>query len=224
MRWVMMLGVAGMIWGAAAAGESPATSAPAATTRVAEEPVAGEVVDEAKTLVQERRVTYVIDIGGLEEKELREIKAEMGRAIGRTTHGLTFRAVLYGGGATRVFPGTGKKMIVNDETRASFLAWMKPIASDAKTGGDATEEAIVAMRSVLEKGPERHNVFLVTSREVGGKLAEAVKEANGKKAQVYGISFLRASPEGAKMLQRVAKENGGRYKFVEEKHLEKEIH
>jgi len=156
-----------------------------------------------------RKVVYVVDRSGSMNDSLQYVKNELRRSLREMAPGYQFHIVFYSSGLPLEMPAR-RLVSATEENKRRAFAFIDDVTAQGDT--DPSE----ALRLAFAVKPDV--IFLLTDGEFDQVIVDQVAKANvGKKVTVHTLAFLY--PRGEKVLQEIARQNGGTYRFVTEADL-----
>lgn len=155
--------------------------------------------------VRGKSFVYVIDKSGSMEqnRKMQVALDELMRSISALERLQRFYIFFYDGKSYGL-PGN-KMLTASDHNRREAFKWARSIVASGTT--DPTE----AMLSALRMEPDA--IWLLSDGLFPETAAERIAQANaGRRVKIHTLAFQER--DGEKVLQRIAEENGGRYRFV----------
>ena len=161
-------------------------------------------------------IVYVVDRSGSMLDTLDLVKKEMLRSICRLSPAQTFHVIFFATG--KPLENAPRRLVyANEDYKREAMKYLKTIHAQGRT------DPIPALRrafTVLQRTPNQKRgklVYLLTDGEFqdNEQVLKTVKELN-KSGQIYINTILHhhESPPAVKVLKAIAKENGGRFKFI----------
>jgi len=160
---------------------------------------------------REARVVYLVDRSGSMTDSLDYVKFELKKRLLELDEAVSFHVIFYSSGppvempTRRLVPATER----NKRLASDFID--EVIAQGGTDPSRAFERAFAA-------GPEV--VYFLTDGEFDKAVVDQVRRLNADgKVAVHTIQFLYTGEATERLLKQIARENGGRYKFVTETDL-----
>jgi len=156
-----------------------------------------------------RRIVYVVDRSGSMSGTFDYVREELKRSVSALRRAQKFHVILFSAGETLESP---PKELVSAITAAKnqlfeFLAGVTP--------GGATEPE-PAMGRAFRLEPDI--IYFLTDGEFSPTLLGKLEVWNkDRKVRIFTIAFFGA--DGAELLERIAREHGGEYKYISEADL-----
>lgn len=153
-----------------------------------------------------KRIVYVVDRSGSMIETFDAVRKELLRSVDRLRRSQRFHVIFFKDGPPLENP---PKKLVNasgDQKRslAEFLD---------RVGPEGNTDPIPAMRRAFELGPDL--IYFLTDGEFDPRLIEELRKRNPqKKVRIFTIAYV--SQMGGTLLEQIARENNGEYRFVSE--------
>lgn len=163
-------------------------------------------------------VVYVIDRSGSMIDTFDLVRLEMLRSIGRLRESQFFHIVLFAEG--KPIENPPKRLVpCTRENKKDAAKFLSGITAEGQTNPvPALERAFQVLRGAKKQGKL---LYLLTDGVFpdNEKVLSAIRKMNTDKRKVYINTFLYGNkpPEAVDVMTRIAKENGGRYTFVEQR-------
>ncbi|NIA14040.1 MAG: hypothetical protein GWP08_08160 [Nitrospiraceae bacterium] len=162
------------------------------------------------SLNQSRKVVYVVDRSGSMTDSIMYVKYELRRSIRALKPEQQFYVVFYSTGPASGMPG-GKLVPATDVNKLSAYEFIDSIVPIGQT--DPSE----ALTTAFKARPDI--ICLLTDGEFDKKIVGLIDRLNrGKKVTVHTFCYIYTGGEA--ILQQIAKNNGGVYKYIGEDDLE----
>jgi phage FluMu protein Com len=156
------------------------------------------------------RVVYVVDRSGSMTDSIMYVKYELRRSIRALKPNQKFYVVFYSTGPASGMP-SGKLVPATEPNKLSAYEFIDSIVPVGQT--DPSQ----ALDMAFKTGPEV--VYLLTDGEFDKKIVGLIDKLNrGKKVSVHTFCFIYTGGEA--ILQQIAKNNDGEYKYIGEDDLE----
>jgi hypothetical protein len=151
-----------------------------------------------------RKFVFVVDrSGSMAGLKLDAAKAELIRAVRALERGAMFHTIFFNTVPAAMPPE--ELVRATEANKRRHFAWVSGIAAGGQTNPTS------AMKLALSLKPDV--IWLLSDGIFHGYAATAIQKANPRrKVQVHTIAFY--SRQGEAILQRIAEENRGRYRFV----------
>ncbi len=134
----------------------------------------------------------------------KRVQLELVNTIGRMRPEQKFFIVFFNHEA---IPMPANQLVAATPTsQQQYLRWMIGMKADGKTN------PVHAMLIALQLRPE--TIYLLTDGDLPPKVASVIREANGQRVQINTIGF--GDNAGEKVLQDIAQQNNGTYRFIPE--------
>ncbi len=156
-----------------------------------------------------QRIVYVVDRSGSMVETFAIVRQELRRSIGELRRSQKFHVIFFNAGEPLENP---PKKLVSAVTahKQQFFEFVQSVIP-----GGATDPA-PAMRRALSMEP--HVIYFLTDGEFSPSLLPQLNEWNkDRRTRIFTIAFFGA--EGAALLERIAREHEGEYRFVSEQDL-----
>ena len=151
-----------------------------------------------------RRIVYVLDRSGSMTDSIDFVKAEVKRSIGQLPEEAQFNVIFF---------SSGPPIAMQDRQLARATVRDKASAFEFVDGVDARGETDPsdALKRAFALNPEL--IYLLTDGELDGAVADLVGHLNlRRKVTLHAVAFVY--PHSEQVLKQIARENGGRYRFV----------
>jgi hypothetical protein len=156
-----------------------------------------------------RSVVYVIDRSGSMTDSINYVKKELKLSISQLDEDCRFHIIFYSSGPPVEMPSKALVKASPDNKQMAHKFVDSVMAQGETDPSKALERA-------FSSKPEA--IYLLTDGEFDQQIIDLVKRLNtGKKVVVHTIGFLYKT--GEEVLTKIAKDNGGTYKFVSEADL-----
>jgi len=151
-----------------------------------------------------RRFVFVVDrSGSMKGEKLEAAKAELVRSIRALDRGASFYTVFFN--HTHMAMPAQELVRATEGSKRKHFAWVGTVTADGGTN------PVSAMRLALSLKPDA--IWLLSDGQFKPAAVDIIRKANpGRKVQIHTLAFY--SQAGEKVLQRIAAENRGRYRFV----------
>jgi len=149
-------------------------------------------------------VVYIVDRSGSMTASIAIVKAHLKKAIASLRGGQRFHVIFYSSGEPQEMPARSlvRATDANKEAALEFIDGVTPVGQT---------EPLEAFRRALALKPQR--IIFLTDGEFDPKVADSVRDLNRRAgARIDTICFLYSNCE--ELLMRIARENGGVYKYV----------
>jgi hypothetical protein len=155
------------------------------------------------------KIAYVVDRSGSMTDSIDFVKYELKRSISELTDLYEFHVIFYSSGPAVENP---PRRLVNATERNKDMAYS--FVDDIIPFGETDPSK--ALERAFATHPEV--IYLLTDGEFDQSIVDLVRRLNAdKKVTIHTICFLYRS--GERVLQQIASENGGNYRFVAESDL-----
>jgi DNA-directed RNA polymerase subunit RPC12/RpoP len=166
-------------------------------------PGGDEGTDEAAKIV------YVVDRSGSMTDSIDFVKYELKRSIGELSDAKEFHVIFYSSGPPVEMP-TRRLVAATDRNKQMAFEFVDSVIATGET------DPSKALERAFECKPDL--VYLLTDGEFDRAIIDLVKRLNvGGKVTVHTIGFLYRTGEA--VLQKIANDSHGNYKFVSEQDL-----
>jgi hypothetical protein len=156
-----------------------------------------------------RSIVYVVDRSGSMIDTFGAVRAELKKSIGALRRSQKFHVIFYNSGDPTENPPQKPVPAIEANKRAfyDFLEGITP------TGGTRPERAL---RQALALEPDL--IYFLSDGAFEPEVVERLQEWNrGGRTKIYTIAYL--DPQGRRLLEAIARQNGGEFKFVTEHDL-----
>ena len=167
---------------------------------------------------QGRRICYVVDCSGSMRGLWKRVQEELIDSIGKLQQDYYFCVIVFGGGSI-LESGGGKMVRATEQAKKEAYSFIGSIQPRGMTNAtDALERAIMIRDRA---GVGASAIYFLTdgfelSEQDGSRFAHKVATIHrsfAPKAQINTIGFWCTEQDG-KVLDRIAKENGGQFTFI----------
>lgn len=156
-----------------------------------------------------RSIVYVVDRSGSMTDTFTAVRAELKKSISALRRSQKFHVIFYNSGDPTENPPL-KPVPAIDANKRAFFEFMDGITP---SGGTRPERAL---RQALALEPDL--IYFLSDGAFEAEVVDRLKEWNrGSRTKVYTIAYL--DPQGRKLLEAIARQNGGEFKFVTEHDL-----
>ncbi len=151
-----------------------------------------------------RSIIYVVDRSGSMTDTFAAVRAELKRSIGALRRSQKFHVIFYNSGDPT--ENTPRKPVPAIEAnKRAFYEFLEEITP---TGGTRPERAL---RRALDLEPDL--IYFLSDGAFEPDVVERLQEWNRNgKTKIYTIAYL--DQQGRKLLEQIARQNGGEFKFV----------
>jgi biopolymer transport protein ExbD len=157
-----------------------------------------------------RKIVYVIDRSGSMTDSIDFVKYELKRSVSDLTEKDEFHVIFYTSGPPVEMPAR-RLVLATDRNKQLLFEFVDNIVASGETDPSRSLERAFACQPAV--------IYILTDGEFDHSVADLIKRLNpDKKVTVHTIAFLWRM-EG-NILQQIAADNGGQYKYVSEKDLE----
>lgn len=156
-----------------------------------------------------RRIVYVVDRSGSMLTTFDAVRKELRRSIQGLRRSQKFHVIFFNAGDP--LENRPKKLVpANGRQKQVFFDFVKTIQPEGST------DPIPAMRRALAVKPDL--IYFLTDGDFDPLLIEVLADWNQKqKVRIFTIAYV--SQAGSVLLEQIARENGGEFKFVSEHEL-----
>jgi uncharacterized protein with von Willebrand factor type A (vWA) domain len=156
-----------------------------------------------------RRIVFVLDRSGSMVDSIDFLKCEVKRAVRALDSDVAFHVVFFSSGPPVEMP-TKALVSATDANKESAARFIDSIIAHGQT--DPSE----ALRIAFAREPDV--IYLLTDGEFDPAIAPLIRRLNpGGNVAVHTVGFIYDA--GEPLLERIARENGGLYRFVSEAEL-----
>jgi len=156
-----------------------------------------------------RKIVYIVDRSGSMTDSIDYVKYELKRSISELMEEKEFHVIFYSSGPL-VEMSTRRLVHATERNKQLAFEFINGVASQGETDPSKALERAFACQPEL--------IYLLTDGEFDKVIVGLVKRLNGGgKVTVHTIGFLYRTGEA--VLEQIAKENNGQYKFVSEADL-----
>lgn len=156
-----------------------------------------------------RSIVYVVDSSGSMLDTFQHVKAELRRSVGKLRRSQKFHVLFFNSGEP--FENPPQKLVSAIESqKRTFIEFLETV----RPGGSTHPEA--AMRRALALEPDL--IYFLTDGEFDPGLLPKLNEWN-KERRVLIFTIAYFDMAGAALLERIAREHRGEFKFVSERDL-----
>lgn len=156
-----------------------------------------------------RRIVYVVDRSGSMLDTFVHVREEMKRSINALRRSQKFHIILFNSGEPLENPPKRLVSAIKAQKKAAF----KFLESVFPEGSTRPQRA---MRRALNTDPDL--IYFLTDGGFDPALVDKLDRWNkGRRVRIFTIAFFDRS--GAELLERIAREHGGEFKFVSENTL-----
>jgi len=156
-----------------------------------------------------RKIVYVVDRSGSMTDSLGIVKLELKRSLFDLAAENEFHVIFFSSGPPVEMPAR-RLVAATDRNRGLAFEFIDGVIARGETDPSQALERAFAAKPDL--------IYLLTDGEFDRAVIDLIKRLNvGGKVRVYTIGFLYDG--GREILTKIAADNGGEYKFVDEKDL-----
>jgi hypothetical protein len=172
------------------------------------------------TAEKAERVVFVLDHSGSMIDTFDFLRAEAKKQVNKFTPTQKFSVILFSEEVDAIFPKNATAPTFATPTvKKEFATFIDSIRA-AGINDDLYDPFAKAMVKAFALQPQV--IYLLTDGNFDPGLVGAVKKLNATgKVRVYTIAFIKVSKEAEEALQKIAADNGGKFKYVQEKDLGK---
>ncbi len=153
-----------------------------------------------------KRVVYVVDRSGSMTDTFQHVRAELTRSISSLRRSQKFHVIFFNAGVPLANP-PHKLVSAIKAQKKSFFDFLQTVRPDGSTHPE------IAMRQALELKPDM--IYFLTDGEFDPSLVGKLDQWNSdRKVQIFTIAYF--DPGGAKLLELIAREHQGAFKFITE--------
>jgi hypothetical protein len=167
-----------------------------------------------------KRVLLLIDKSGSMPTLFGYVKTELQRFIKELDPDQEFQVIMFSDGPPDELKidGKGGLHVANESNKKTAFDWIKEKRSRSDKGETSPLESFKKAFSIQPNLPQV--IFLLTDGGFPNEVMDYLREVNKeKKVIINTINF--ASRDGEDILTKMAKENGGTYKYLDESELKK---
>lgn len=153
-----------------------------------------------------RRVVYVVDRSGSMLDTFRYVRDELIRSISALRRTQKFHVIFFNAG--RPLENSPQRLVsAIQEQKDHFFKFLDTVYPEGSTHPEE------AMRRALAVEPDL--IYFLTDGEFDPKLIDKLDEWNrGRRVKIFTIAYFDRT--GARLLERIAREHGGKFRFVTE--------
>jgi len=153
-----------------------------------------------------RRIVYVVDRSGSMLTTIDGVKKELRQSIGKLRRSQKFHVIFFNAGAPLENPPKRLVSAIQANKRAAFR-FVNEIAA-----GGGTDPRL-ALRRAFAVDPDL--IYFLTDGEFDPKVVTLLSQLNrSRRVRIFTIAYV--SRTGAPLLERIAREHNGEYRFVSE--------
>jgi hypothetical protein len=155
------------------------------------------------------RIVYVVDRSGSMTGTFGAVRDELKQSVERLRRSMRFHVIFFNAGAP--LENTPKDLVhASREEKTALADFLDTVQPQGNT------DPLPAMRRAFALNPEV--IYLLTDGEFDPKLVEELRKWNSKKqVRIFTIAYV--SQGGAALLEQIAREHNGQYRFVSEHDL-----
>ncbi len=156
-----------------------------------------------------RSIVYVVDRSGSMTDTFAAVRAELKRSIGALRRSQKFHVIFYNSGD----PTENTPLKPVPAIEANKRAFYEFLDGITPSGGTRPERAL---RQALALEPDL--IYFLSDGAFEPEVVELLKQWNrGGRTKIYTIAYL--DPQGRRLLESIARQNGGEFKFVTDNEL-----
>ncbi len=156
-----------------------------------------------------RKIVYVVDRSGSMLATFDAVRAELIRSIGALRRGQRFHVIFFAGGDPIENPAKALVPAIESQKQAAF-EFLATIEAQGSTNPGP------AMKRAMDLRPDL--IFFLTDGDFDPDLVDKLRAWNrDEKVRISTIAYL--SEAGRPLLERIAREHGGEFRFVSEHEL-----
>jgi hypothetical protein len=160
------------------------------------------------------KIVYIVDRSGSMTDSIDYVKHELRESIGKLDDSTQFHVIFYSTGPALEM-ATRRLVDATDANKQKAFEFIDSVVATGETDPSQALQRAFAVGADL--------IYLLTDGEFDKEVVPLVKRLNPQgKVVVNTICFLYKDPDlgaGTSILKRIAQENGGQYKFIDEKEL-----
>ena len=167
-----------------------------------------------------RKIVFLCDATGTMISKLSGLKAELQKAVENLKPFQAFNIVFYTDGGKVLIADKNGLMVANTENKRKAFEWL------AEVTASGTTDPIPAIEAAFKLQPTADLVYFLSDGEFNNlrsydEVAGAVaKGTAGKKVKVNTILFETYEKEAEKVMEKMANDNKGVYRYVREQDLQ----
>jgi hypothetical protein len=166
------------------------------------------------------KIVYVLDHSGSMIDTFDFLRVEVKDKLGKLTPAQRFSVVMFSEEVDAVFPKDATALVSATPTVKRDLVTFVDNVRAAGKNDDLYEPFAKSMQKAFSMQPQV--IYFLTDGNFDPKIVDEVKRLNtaaGGKVRVYTIAFIKVSKEAEESLKTIALDNGGKFKYVQEKDL-----
>jgi hypothetical protein len=153
-----------------------------------------------------KRIIYVVDRSGSMTETFDAVRKELNHSVDRLRRSQRFHVVFFNEGAPLENPP--KKLVsASGDQKTSLAEFLQRVMPEGNT------DPIPAMRRAFELGPDL--IYFLTDGEFDPRLVEELRRRNAQK-KIRNFTIAYVSQMGSALLEQIARENNGEFRFVSE--------
>jgi len=153
-----------------------------------------------------KRIVYVVDRSGSMTDTFQHVRAELQRSISSLRRSQKFHVIFFNAGAP-LTNTPGRMVSAIAAQKKEFFDFMQNVRPEGSTHPEA------AMRHALALEPDM--IYFLTDGEFDSSLVKKLDRWNSeRKVQIFTIAYF--DPGGAKLLELIAREHHGAFKYITE--------
>ncbi|RJP35440.1 MAG: hypothetical protein C4547_09560 [Phycisphaerales bacterium] len=159
-----------------------------------------------------RRIVYVVDRSGSMSGTFALVRAELIESVNRLRRSQKFHVVFFNEGKPLENPPRRLVGAIPSQKEA-----LKAFLDSGEVSPGGGTDPIPAMRRAFDVDPDL--IFFLTDGDFSPQLLVKLEEWNADRAvRIFTIAYF--SREGAELLERIAREHRGEFRYVDEDHLD----
>jgi hypothetical protein len=166
------------------------------------------------------RIVYVLDHSGSMIDTFDFLRAEVKDKLQKLTPAQRFSVIMFSEEVDQVFPKDATALVsASPMVKKDLVNFVDNVRAAGKND-DLYDPFAKAMQKAFAMQPQI--IYFLTDGNFDPKVADEVKRLNtagGGKVRVYTIAFIKVSKEAEESLKTIALDNGGKFKYVQEKDL-----
>ncbi len=166
------------------------------------------------------KIVYVVDKSGSMATQFPYVRAELVRSVGQLIPRQSYTVIFFADGKPDELTVNGRSELHNatDANKAETRKWAEERIPQSFKGSTDPRQALE--RAFRVPGGPPQLIYLLTDGMFPNETLDTLRRLNpGKKVHINTIMFKDRPPEAEKLLQQIASESGGVYKFISEEAL-----
>lgn len=159
-----------------------------------------------------KRIVYLIDHSGSMVDTFDFLRVELGKKVNSLLPVQNFSVIVFSEDAAVITPMSPALKPIKDKLVASLES-----VKAAGFNDDTLDPFVNGFRKAFEQKPDM--IVFLTDGSFDKDLIAAVTKMNNSNVTISTIAYVKIAPDAAIMLQDMAKDNHGTYKFVSAKEL-----